>query len=220
MSLGQLGNGCISLSLLRASLCNLFMCESLGFLTAWWPQDGQPTYLTAQASSPSTLVNQAEAASCFMGQCWKSSVLTSVAFCWLWASHSPSDSRREDTDLTSQWEECQGHSTARRLGHVVATIFGRYNLPHRAHTNMQGGQDKLRQKEVLWLLTLTPTHYLLSTQNQPFPASMDPQTLWAMKAQERWMSASRWTLAMAIFGSVLGNYLNTLLSFTHLIWFF
>lgn len=67
-----------SLSLLRASPCNLFMCESLGFLTAWWPQDGQPTYLTAQDLSPSTLVNQAEAASCFMGQYWKSSVLTSL----------------------------------------------------------------------------------------------------------------------------------------------
>lgn len=98
------------------------------------------------------------------------------------------DSRREDIDLISQWEECQGHSEAHRLGNVVATIFGRHSHPHRAITNIQSRKDKLRQVEVLWPLTLvhltlTPIHYLLSTQNQPFHASVDPQTLWVMIEQ-------------------------------------
>lgn len=54
---------------LRGSLCDLFTCDSSGFLTAWWPQDSQPTYLAAQASSPNVPANQVEAASCFMAQC-------------------------------------------------------------------------------------------------------------------------------------------------------
>lgn len=69
---------------------------------AWWPQDSQSTYLAAQASSPNVLANQVEAASCFTGQCWKSSVLLLLYSIGCEQATGPSDSRREGTDLVSQ----------------------------------------------------------------------------------------------------------------------
>lgn len=198
------------------------MYDSLDFLIAWWPRAGQPTYLAAQTSSSSILTNQVEAASCFMGQCWKSSV-TSDAFYRLWASPRPSDSRREYIDFISQWEECHGHSIAHRLGNVVTAIFGRYSLPQRAITITQIKQDKRRQKEFLWPLTLVhdiDTHRIsfiytksaISSFSWPIDTlSYDGIGALSVRQQMNFGNGHNYLS--------FGQLFKYILSFTHIIWF-
>lgn len=150
----------------RASPCHLFECDSLSFLTAWRPQ--MVSHLTWQlrVSRPSVLASQVEAVSGFMGQCWKSLVVFLLHSFAYEQVRGPGDSRREDIDFISQWEECQGHSITCRLGDVVATILGRYNLPHRAVTNFWGGQ---RQTEADGsLVTFDLSIFDIDTPRLPF----------------------------------------------------
>lgn len=51
--------------------------------------------------------------------------------CW-WQQLQRPVVKRWDTDLTTKWEECQGHivRTACGMKDAVADIFGKYNLSH------------------------------------------------------------------------------------------
>ena len=166
---------------------HLFEWDSLSFLRARWPQDDESTYLAAQGFTPECS-NQVQAISCFMGQYWKSLLL------FLLRSIDYEQVRdhgiqRERITTISQWRQCQGHSVAGRLGDVVATILGRYNLPHWAITNFWGRQGQTEADKPFDLWPRYIWHwYSWTTFCQPVEVSVDPQILWAVMAQRHCQS--------------------------------